>query len=266
MPWKTAVQTLLSRFGYEISRSASHGITTSQSPIDAFTVQSNLIATKEPVIFDVGAYLGDVAMAYRARFPDASIYCFEPSPRSYRVLKTRTVGDSRTFCHQTAVSDRKGTALLNENASSATNSLLTTDPRGSSFWGEGLLKTTARTEVPTTTLDAFCREGRISHIDILKLDVQGAEFSALVGATDMLASQRVSLIYCELITCPTYYSQHKLQEYLVLLDSLSYEFLDFFNPVRRDSQLIQADFVFLSASFKDHLALRQRMPSTAAAT
>ena len=263
---KTAIRTLVSRFGYEITRSASRGITTSQSPIDAFAVQSRLIANSEPIIFDVGAYVGDVAKAYRARFPDASIYCFEPSPQSFQVLKRRAERDVLTFCHQTALSDRKGTRLLNENVSSATNSLLTTDSRGSSFWGEGVLETTARTEVPTTTLDAFCRADAIPHIDILKLDVQGAEFSVLVGATDMLASQRVSLIYCELITCPTYSGQHKIHEYFVLLESLGYEFLDFFNPVRRYNQLIQADVIFLSASFKDDLTLRRRMPSTVAAT
>ena len=252
-------EPFLSRFGYEISRSASHGITTSQSPIDAFTVQSNLIATKEPVIFDVGAHLGEVAKTYRTRFPVASIHCFEPSPQSFQELRRRAERDLRTSCHQIALSDRKGKALLNENASSATNSLLTTDSRGSSFWGEGLLETTARTEVPTTTLDTFCGENRIPHIDILKLDVQAAEFSVLVGAADMLASQRISLVYCELIMCPTYYDQHKLHEYLALLDSRGYELLDFFNPVRRGSQLLQTDVIFLSTSFKDDLTLRQRM-------
>jgi len=46
------------------------------------------------------------------------------------------------------------------------------------------------------------------------MDVQGAEFSVLEGANDMLASQKISLIYTELIMCPTYKGQHKLHEYL----------------------------------------------------
>jgi hypothetical protein len=71
-----------------------------------------------------------------------------------------------------------------------------------------------------------------------------------MGAKDMLANQKISLIYTELIVCPTYKGQHKLHEYLSFLDSLGYDILDFFNPVRHHNQLIQADVVFLSSSFK----------------
>ena len=121
---------------------------------------------------------------------------------------------------------------------------------GASFWGEGKLDTMSQIEVNTTTIDIFCREAGISAGDILKMDVQGGEFSVLLGAKDLLSTQGVSLIYTELIMCPTYKEQHKLYEYLSLLDSFGYDFLDFFNPVWRHKQLIQADMVFLSSKFK----------------
>jgi FkbM family methyltransferase len=167
---------------------------------------------REPVVLDIGAHIGEVAKTYRERFPLASIHCFEPFPQSFQILSKSIEEDRRTFCYNTAVSENKGTAILNANLSSATNSLLTTDERGASFWGGGLLDTTSQVEVSTTTVDKFCREAGISHIDILKMDVQGAEFSVLVGAKDMLANQKISLIYTELIMCPTYKGQHKLQE------------------------------------------------------
>ena len=107
-----------------------------------------------------------------------------------------------------------------------------------------MLDTTSQIEVRTTTIDTFCTETRISNIDILKMDVQGAEFSVLEGAHDMLASQKISLIYTELIMCPTYKGQHSLHEYLSFLASFGYDFLDFFNPVRNHNQLIQADVLF----------------------
>jgi len=212
------------------------------------------------VIFDVGAHVGRLTRIYRQLFPLAFIYSFEPFPQSFQVLRNSAKADPRIFCQEIALSDQTGTARFSVNTNSQTNSLLTTDPRGASFWGTGLLDTTTRIEVPTTTLDLFCREAQIPHIDILKMDVQGAEFSVLTGAANTLADQRISLIYTELITCPTYDGQHKLHEYLVLLDSLGYEFLDFFNPLRRNSQLIQADLVFLSASFKQSLTNRPMHP------
>jgi FkbM family methyltransferase len=253
-PVRRAIQEILHRFGYRLCATA-------ESRPDAFVVQSGLIKVREPVIIDIGAHTGAVARTYRERFPLASIHCFEPFPESFQALSQNMAGDARTHCHRTAVSDEKGTALLNANLSSATNSLLATDERGAVFWGEGLLDTTSQIEVGTTTVDAFCLEAGIPQVDILKMDVQGAEFSVLVGAQDTLANQRVSLVYTELIVCPTYRGQHKLHEYLSLLDSHGYDLLDFFDPFRSHNQLIQADAVFLSSSFKK--GIEKRLDGTA---
>ncbi len=234
---KRPIKKVLNRLGY-------------YSLIDAFEVQSDLITAAEPVIFDVGARFGVVTEVYRERFPQAFLYCFEPFPESFEVLRKNVEGTPRTFCNRMAVSDRKGTALLNSNPESGTNSLLRSDESAASFWGEGLHATKSQVEVNTITIDEFCLDARISHIDILKMDVQGGEFSVLNGAKRMLANQQISLIYSELIICPTYKGQHKLHEYLSFLDSLGYEPLDFFHPVRSRNRLIQTDVVFLSSSFK----------------
>ena len=243
---RVSIQKILNHFSYSL-RSIQKS---------SFAVQNELITVKEPTIFDLGAYVGDVAKEYRRQFPLAKIYCFEPFPQSFQSLSQNLEGMPNTFCFQSAVSDNKGTALLNTNLNSATNSLLKTDERGTSFWGEGLLDTMSQIEVRTTTIDTFCLEEKISHIDILKMDVQGAEFSVLMGAKNMLANQRISLIYTEMIICPTYAGQHKLYEYLSFLDSFGYDFIDFFNPVRFQNQLIQADIVFLSSTFKKKLKIK----------
>lgn len=237
---KKLIQRTLRCFGYELRRTG-----------DAFSLQKELIKGRDPVIFDVGAHVGSVARKYRQAFPLASIYCFEPFPPSFEQLLQNLEGDTRISCHKVALCEKKGRAVLNANVSSSTNSLLATDIRGSRYWGEGLLDTMSQVDVDTTTIDCFFYENGISHIDILKLDVQGAEFGVLNGATaEVLSHQKVSLIYTELIITPTYEGQHKLHEYLALLDSRGYEFLDYFNPERNRKQLIQADVVFLSSSFK----------------
>jgi FkbM family methyltransferase len=218
--------------------------------IDAFAVQNKLVQVNKPVIFDIGAHTGKVAKIYRKRFPLASIHCFEPFTQSFQSLVKSVKDDPHTFCHQLALCDRQGKANLNANLSSATNSLLATDDRGAAFWGDGLLDTTAQLQVDTTTVDAFCLDRSIPHIDILKMDVQGAEFLVLMGAEAMLKEQKISLIYTELLMCPTYKEQRSLHEYLGFLDACGYKLLDFYNPVRRHHQLIQADVIFLSSSSK----------------
>lgn len=239
---KTGINRVLQRFGFEIRR-------TGTTEIDVFALQRKLMGNKAPCVFDIGAHVGGVTSTYRDHFPNASIYCFEPFPDAFQRLQINTQSDTGIQCFEVAISDSQGTAVFNANQSSATNSLLSTDERGASFWGAGLLQTDKQLEVKTTTVDAFCAEHNIEQIDILKLDVQGAEFAVLKGAEGLLANQQVSLIYTELILCPTYKGQHQFHEYLSYLDSLGYEFVDFFNPVRRRNQLIQADMVFLSKGF-----------------
>jgi len=231
---KRVIGALLRPFGCELTKLP-----------DPFALQAQLVRTADPVIFDLGAYTGEVARIYRHHFPRATIHCFEPFPESFRELVKNVGGDPRISCHPVAVSDVAGQAWLHSNRFAPTNSLLATDERGASFWGEGLLDSTSKVEVATTTLDAFCREKGISRIDILKMDVQGAEFLALKGASDLLGQARISLIYTELITCPTYQGQHRLGEYVALLDSVGYEIQDFYNPVRRWGRLMQADYLFV---------------------
>jgi len=235
---KSAIQKILNSFGYQICRKEL-------LPNDAFGVQRELIQVQAPVILDIGAYVGQVTAEYRRLFPLASIHCFEPFHESFQILLKNVEGDSRTFCHNIALSNQKGSAVLNVNLSSSTNSLLPSDRNASSFWGEGVLDTTSQIKVDTTTVDIFCQESSISHIDILKMDVQGAEYSVLSGAKEMLSNHNISLIYTELILCPTYKGQCQLHEYLSLFDSFDYNLLDFFNPVRRNNRLIHTDAIFV---------------------
>jgi hypothetical protein len=46
-------------------------------------------------------------------------------------------------------------------------------------------------EVPATTLDLYCERNGVAEIDLLKVDVEGAEFQVLVGARRLLDERRV---------------------------------------------------------------------------
>ena len=237
---KSIIRKMFSYLGYEVGRKGTL--------INAMMLQKSLIKEKEPVVFDVGAFIGSVTKRYRELFPFASIYSFEPFPESFEKLKNNTAKDSsNTSIHNLAISDKQGVAAFNANTFAPTNSLLPTDSNSDVYWGEGVLNTENQVEVNTTTIDNFCSENSIPKIDILKLDVQGAEFSALMGAKEMLSKQSISLVYLEIITAPTYQGQHKLHEYFNLFASFGYEFFDFYDPARKNTQLIQADMIFVSS-------------------
>jgi FkbM family methyltransferase len=215
------------------------------------------------VIFDVGAHVGETAAHYRALFPGALIHSFEPFPGSFEQLSAAFSADSRVVPHNVAVSDKTGTATFRVNRASVTNSLLESDRRGDDYWGKNLLDTDAEISVRTLTLDDFCREQRIEHVDVLKVDVQGAEYAVLAGAQGLLSRRAVDLIYLEMIIAPSYVGQRKYHYYLTSLDALGYDLFDLFNLGRRDGRLIQIDGIFVT---KDVLARYEaRMRSGGAA-
>ena len=51
--------------------------------------------------------------------------------------------------------------------------------------------------VETITLDTFCTERNINHIDFLKIDVEGAELKVLRGASSLLKDKKIKIIVFE---------------------------------------------------------------------
>jgi hypothetical protein len=51
--------------------------------------------------------------------------------------------------------------------------------------------------VPAATADLYCERNGIEEIDLLKVDVEGAEFQVLVGARRLLKERRVRCVTFE---------------------------------------------------------------------
>lgn len=215
--------------------------------LDPYLATRELVTADAPVIFDVGANVGATARRYRSLYPRAQIHCFEPYPPSFARLSAALSADGLISLHPTALSSAPGRGLLNVNRDAETNSLLPSDRRAGQYWGEGLLETESELEVPLQTLDGFCAERSIARVDVLKLDVQGAEYSVLQGADALLSGARIGVMYMEVIIAPTYVGQRRLVDYLELTSERGYELFDLYNPTRRNGRLIQSDIIFVSA-------------------
>lgn len=53
-------------------------------------------------------------------------------------------------------------------------------------------------DVSSLTLDDFCKNNNINHIDILKIDVEGHELKVLKGLSNMLDQQKVNHLFVEI--------------------------------------------------------------------
>ena len=125
------------------------------------------------VVFDIGANLGFYTLLLADRVgPQGRVHAFEPDPLSCELLRRRAAGHANIDINQTAVGDREGTITLYINRSNRA------DNRVHPSLGA---ETAEAVDVPLTTLDAYCAARKIERIDAVKMDIQGAEVSALEG-------------------------------------------------------------------------------------
>lgn len=215
---------------------------------DSFDDQLFLVANKNPVIFDVGSYIGEVACKYASLFPGSTIYAFEPTLSSFHELESKSAKIKNIQAYNFALSDKDQKQKFYLNKFSPTNSLLQSAANASAVWGENLLDTQWHILVDSKTVDSFCSTNGISRIDILKIDVQGGELIVLNGAKDMLSAGRVTLVYTEVIFAETYKNQVVLSELLQFMDDYNFTLFNFYNHKYLNKQLIQADIIFVHRS------------------
>ena len=208
-------------------------------------MQRLLVGVEEPIILDVGAHHGHVSKAFRYLFPTSTVYAFEPFEESFEQLKANTASDPRIKAFNFGLSDRKGMQSFHSNPGSATNSLLSTEERGAQTWGTGLLETRKTVQAEFKTIDSVVAEMRLPRIDILKLDVQGAEHLVISGATATCDRGMIGLIYSEIITQPTYKHQKRYDEALAVFYDNRFDLYNIYNFNHTDKgRLRQIDVIF----------------------
>lgn len=205
MLMKGLIRRIAAARGHRISR--THRTQAGDCPFEAMRLL--LGADGCSTIFDVGAHHGVTVRAFRKSFPQARIHAFEPFPDSFRVLRAATERDRGVSAMPIGLADRAGTRCFHSNRSSMTNSLLPVDEAGPRTWGPELLDPVERVEAQFSTVDAVMAELGVSEIDILKLDVQGAEPLVMAGAENALRLGKVKIVYSEIIAQPTYVGQHR---------------------------------------------------------
>jgi FkbM family methyltransferase len=143
------------------------------------------------VFVDVGAHAGIFTMlASRWVGARGRVISFEPSARERARLLEHVDRNSLTnvTVHPEAVADREGTASL-KVAADGFGGLNTI---GSAFAYD--VPAREQVDVPVTTLDRALASDGIQQVHAIKLDAEGAEYAALVGARGVLSKFRPALV------------------------------------------------------------------------
>lgn len=143
-------------------------------------------------VFDIGANIGELSLLF-SRFVGTSgkVYSFEACGTTFEKLSTvcQIAGRSQIYLNQFAVANEEGTLQLNvyDESHSTWNSLA---DRPLHQYGIDV-KPLFRETVKSITLDSFCEQNQISCIDLLKIDVEGAEYQVMLGAKSLFQSKKI---------------------------------------------------------------------------
>ncbi len=139
------------------------------------------------IIFDVGANHGEWSTVVIETAPKAQLHAFEPGSQAYGYLQKK-IQSPLFHPHNIAVGNKVAFLEFALYANDELNSLFPRDILG---------KPLTTVKVPVTTIDAFCAEENIDHIDFLKIDTEGAEYIVLEGAANMLSLKKIDMIQFE---------------------------------------------------------------------
>lgn len=144
------------------------------------------------VIFDVGANVGDWSRLVCELFPGAAVHCFEIVPKTHERLAAVLAGNANVHVHGVGLSDQAGETYVNYVPGGSAGATVV-DGITEEFFG----LQTERVSVRVAAGDEVCAEHGVTEIDVLKLDVEGAEYEVLCGFEKMLAAGAIKVVQFE---------------------------------------------------------------------
>jgi len=173
-------------------------------------------------VFDVGANVGELTLLFSRFVEGGSVHAFEASGATYKKLELvcDATGKRNVRLNHLALSDKNGSIRLHvyEDALSSFNSQAARPLKdyGLNFESIGI------EETPATTVDDYCDREKIEQIDLLKIDVEGAEFQVMQGARRMLKSKRIRCLTFE-FGQTTFDMGNRPEEIEVFLKEMNYK-------------------------------------------
>lgn len=142
------------------------------------------------VIFDVGSHVGSFALiCSRIVGPSGRVLGFEPTPRTFALLRENCRLAPNVECLEAAVSDRPGRLDLTDfgaggAAYNRIGSRASRSPRR--------LAAERTVRVSAVTLDSFLPS--YERVDLIKLDVEDAELATVVGGQTLISRLQPGII------------------------------------------------------------------------
>jgi FkbM family methyltransferase len=128
------------------------------------------LAQPPSVIIDAGANVGMSAVYFSIRYPGATIIAIEPEPTNFELLKKNTELYPNIIPVNAALWNHDGIVQVHDS--------------GGGHWGMRVASadTSSDSKITSVTLQTLLKQHEIGHIDLLKVDVEGAEYEIFEDA------------------------------------------------------------------------------------
>ncbi len=144
----------------------------------------------DAVILDVGAHLGLITLALSRILPKAHFHCFEPSPQTFRLLKTtvrKNILSKRIFLNNIAIFKSKDTSTFFVHRAKEASIDSINIQTG--------LKMIKKIKVKTTTIDSYVKSLNLQKVDAIKIDAEGAELDILKSSLITLKKFKPAIFF-----------------------------------------------------------------------
>lgn len=175
---------------------------------------------KNWVVFDVGAMRGYITvLAGNSVGKGGRIYSFEPECKNYeRLLENIALNNLKNVTsNKLAVNEKDGKLTLNIFSEKGWHSL------GLPIIAGVELKPISKQKISGTSLDNYCEIHNIRHINLLKIDVEGAEKSVFDGCKSLMRQKAIDIIVFEVSMNPLKGMNTTPRDLYKLLTELNYE-------------------------------------------
>lgn len=171
-----------------------------------FKIVDSLIGPdKVRTILEFGSRYGEDTIEFAKKYPGARIYSFECNPKSLNILKERINSYDNIIFNENAISDVNEKISFYQINEEKTKTTWSDGNQGASsiFVASGKYPIEEYHQdliiVDAITLDIFMAEKMIPEIDIMWMDIQGAELKALKGMGEKLNHLKIVHLEVEFI-------------------------------------------------------------------
>ena len=164
--------------------------------LEGYNYNNLVYASEGDYVLDCGAYTGNTAVYFHEKIGSTGkVYSFEPHPATFKVLQNNLKNYNINLYNCALSKDNKSVKFSQ------------TPMPGAQIKDDAV----GTIEVPCITIDQFVAENHIPKIDFIKMDIEGAEVDALIGASNTIKTFKPKLAIC---------IYHKVEDFKTILEKI----------------------------------------------